>query len=292
MTNKQYRVYIWIVTLLIEHPGITMDEIQKRWLKERQLSEGKLLHRRSFIRYCQEVKQLWGIEIVCNRHTDYCYFIRNEEIFNSDDIRNWMLTTLCVGMQVEDCLELNNRIVMEYVPSGQKWLLPLCRAMKENSRVEVTYKGYGCGKSWQATMSPYCVRLYQRHWYVLGKLDNEKLYTLSLDRVQQLRLTEESFVMDPNFDTKEYFKNMYGIVRAENSEMQHVVMRAFGDESCYLRDLPIHHSQKEVARGDGYVDFELYLHITKELSGFILSRGKRLKVISPKSYAKEIAAMK
>ena len=96
MTNKQYRVYIWIVTLLIEHPGITMDEIQKRWLKERQLSEGKLLHRRSFIRYCQEVKQLWGIEIVCNRHTDYCYFIRNEEIFNSDDIRNWMLTTLCV----------------------------------------------------------------------------------------------------------------------------------------------------------------------------------------------------
>ena len=141
-------------------------------------------------------------------------------------------------------------------------------------------------------MSPYCVRLYQRHWYVLGKLDNEKLYTLSLDRVQQLRLTEESFVMDPNFDTKEYFKNMYGIVRAENSEMQHVVMRAFGDESCYLRDLPIHHSQKEVARGDGYVDFELYLHITKELSGFILSRGKRLKVISPKSYAKEIAAMK
>ena len=23
MTNKQYRVYIWIVTLLIEHPGIT-----------------------------------------------------------------------------------------------------------------------------------------------------------------------------------------------------------------------------------------------------------------------------
>jgi hypothetical protein len=159
MTNKQYRVYIWIVTLLIEHPGITMDEIQKRWQKERQLSEGKLLHRRSFIRYCHEVKQVWGIEIVCNRHTDYCYFIRNEEILNGDDIRNWMLTTLCVGMQVEDCLELNNRIVMEYVPSGQKWLLPLCRAMKENSRVEVTYKGYGCGKSWQATMSPYCVRL-------------------------------------------------------------------------------------------------------------------------------------
>ena len=62
MTNKQYRVYIWIVTLLIEHPGITMDEIQKRWLKERQLSEGKLLHRRSFIRYCQEVKQLWPIQ--------------------------------------------------------------------------------------------------------------------------------------------------------------------------------------------------------------------------------------
>ena len=82
------------------------------------------------------------------------------------------------------------------------------------------------------------------------------------------------------------------VAEDENSEMQHVVLRAFGDESCYLRDLPIHHSQREVAQGEGYVDFELYLHITKELSGFILSRGKRLKVISPKSYAKEIAAMK
>ena len=67
-----------------------------------------------------------------------------------------------------------------------------------------------------------------------------------------------------------------------------MVLRAFGDEYYYLNDLPLHHSQKAVNFGDDFVDFELNLHITKELTGFILSRGKRLKVISPKKYAQEI----
>jgi hypothetical protein len=71
-----------------------------------------------------------------------------------------------------------------------------------------------------------------------------------------------------------------------------VVIRTFDDEHHYLRDLPLHHSQKEIGRGDGYVDFELKLHINKELSGYILSRGKRMKVLKPLSFAREIEEMR
>jgi len=291
MTIKQFRVYIWIVTLLIEHPGITMEEIQKRWLEERQLSEGKVLHRRSFIRYCHEIKQLLGIEIACNRYTDYSYFIRNEQILSGDNIRNWMLTTLSVGLQVMDCMELSDRIILEHIPSGEKWLLKIIGSMKENKRIEITYRRYGNEEGWKAVVSPYCLKVYNKRWYLLGKIDKEKLYTLPLDRMLEVEVTDEVFEMDSNFDAQDYFKDMYGIFRNEKSRKRKVVLRAFGDESCYLRDLPLHHSQKEVGKGEGFVDFELNSHITKELSGYILSRGKRLKVVSPKSYANELAEM-
>lgn len=98
--------------------------------------------------------------------------------------------------------------------------------------------------------------------------------------------------MDRNFSAADYFSDMYGVFRDDKSRKQRVVLRAFGDEHFYLRDAAIHHSLKEIDSGEGWVDFELNLFTTKELAGYILSRGKRLKVMLSKSYAMEIEMMK
>ena len=72
-------------------------------------------------------------------------------------------------------------------------------------------------------------------------------------------------------------------------EPEKIVIRAFGTECNNLRDLPLHHSQHEIANTEEYTDFELYLRPTLDLQGHILSRGSRLKVISPQSLADKIS---
>ena len=68
-------------------------------------------------------------------------------------------------------------------------------------------------------------------------------------------------------------------------------LRAYGDEQFYLRDLPIHKSQREVEQGDGYTDFEYIMRPTIDLSGHLLSYGNRIKVLEPQWLAEEIHDM-
>jgi predicted DNA-binding transcriptional regulator YafY len=72
--------------------------------------------------------------------------------------------------------------------------------------------------------------------------------------------------------------------------MTRIVLRAFGDENYYLRDLPIHKSQREIGSGDGYTDFMIELRPNKELIAYLLSRRERLKVLSPDSIVEEMKA--
>ena len=55
-----------------------------------------------------------------------------------------------------------------------------------------------------------------------------------------------------------------------------------------MRDLPLHHSQREIDKTEDYTDYELYLKLTDDFKTKLLSRGSWLEVLSPKSLADEI----
>ncbi|MBO7117211.1 MAG: WYL domain-containing protein [Bacteroidales bacterium] len=69
-----------------------------------------------------------------------------------------------------------------------------------------------------------------------------------------------------------------------------VWIRAFGKEANYLRDLPLHASQRELAQGDGYADFEMTLRPTEDFYTPLLARGAAIKVLEPQALADAIKA--
>ena len=90
------------------------------------------------------------------------------------------------------------------------------------------------------------------------------------------------------FDPAGWFKNCYGIVRDKDVPVETIIIRAFGQEANYLRDLPFHHSQKEIAIEDGYSDFELTLSPTADFLTPLMSRGSAIKILQPQWLADEI----
>ena len=72
--------------------------------------------------------------------------------------------------------------------------------------------------------------------------------------------------------------------------VERVVLRAFGKEANYLRDLPLHPSQRELESGEGYTDFELSLRPTGDFIGPLLSKGAAIKVLEPKHLADDVKA--
>ena len=113
--------------------------------------------------------------------------------------------------------------------------------------------------------------------------------TFSFDRIVSVQILKEKFKMPKDFDPKEYFADCFGVMRGEDKwPVQRIVLRAYGNEPHYMDDLPIHSSQKVLGYGDGYVDYEVRMCPTSDFMGYVLSRGKWLRVISPQSVADDV----
>ena len=100
--------------------------------------------------------------------------------------------------------------------------------------------------------------------------------------------TAEKYQYDKDLDPVGWFRDCYGIVRDPEVPIERVVIRAFGKEVFYLRDLPLHHSQKEITTTEEYSDFELTLRPTADFLSPLLSRGSAIMIIEPQRLADDI----
>lgn len=287
-TPTLFKEYVWLVNTIYQARSITLNDINKKWMKT-EMSGGVELARSTFNRHRAAIEDIFGIYIECDRSNGYKYYIGNAEVFSNESVQNWMLSTLSVNNIISESLSLHSRILLESIPSADERLEKIISAMKEDRLLHILYKKYDSDQVKDYTIAPYCIKLYHRRWYLLARLDSGDYRTFSFDRIRETEITDETFLVDPNFDAETYFSDCFGIVRDENMELEKIVIRAFGTECDYLRDLPLHHSQREIANTDDYTDFELYLRPTLDLQGQILSRGSRLKVLSPQSLADKIS---
>ena len=287
-TPTLFKEYIWLVNTIYQAGNITFSDINKKWLKT-EMSGGVELARSTFNRHKVAVEDIFGINIECDRSNGYKYYIGNAEVLREDTVQNWMLSTLSVNNIISESLCLHSRILLESIPSADERLEKIISAMKTNSLLQIVYKRYDSDQEREHTIAPYCIKLYHRRWYLLARFNSGNLGILSLDRIRETEITDETFEIEPDFDAEVYFSDCFGVVRDEDVKPEKIVVRAFGTECNYLRDLPLHHSQCEIASTEDYTDFELYLRPTLDLQGQILSRGCRLKVLSPQSLADKIS---
>lgn len=69
------------------------------------------------------------------------------------------------------------------------------------------------------------------------------------------------------------------------------MLRAFGNERYYMRELPVHHTQRAIGEGRNYIDYEVRLRPTLDFMGYIVSRSALVKVMEPQSLADKIRDM-
>lgn len=285
-----FKEYIWLVDTIYQARNITLEEINRKWVKT-EMSGGVEILRNTFIRHRNAIENIFGIRIECDRKNGYKYFIDNPQVFTKDSIQNWMISTLSVNHVISESLSLQKRILLEAIPSAKGYLEPIIDAMKKKRLVTIYYRKYGAEEAKEYVMAPYCIKLYHRRWYVLGRYESGEFRVFSFDRIKELIISNETFELDEDFDAEDYFSECYGVVRMEEMPVERIVLRAYGDESLYLRDLPVHQSQMEIGSGDGYTDFECYVRPTLDFCGYILSRGNRLQVLKPQSLVDKIHQM-
>ena len=262
-----------------------------RWLVIGLVVEGLPIARSTFNRHRDAILDMFGVIIECDKKDGFRYYIYNAEVLEEDTIQNWMLSTLSVNSILSESKGVYDRILLEQIPSDGENLHKFIDAMKRGVRIKVGYRKYGSAETKSImTLEPYFVKLFKRRWYALVKFPDPtgQLFTLAFDRIVSLEVTEDKYIYDKDFDPAGWFRNCYGIVRDQDVPVEKVVIRAFGYEANYLRDLPFHPSQKEIAIEEGYSDFELTLSPTADFWTPLLSRGAAIKILQPQWLADEI----
>lgn len=293
-----FKEYIWLIETIYEAGKITFAEINEKWCRT-EASGGVEFSRTTFNRHRDAILDMFGVIIECDRKDGYRYYIYNKEVLNEDSVANWLFSTLSVGNMLNENVGVQNRILLESIPSGNTYLKAIIKAMRESRRVMITYRRYGAASANSFSVAPYCVKLFRRRWYVLvrfdrqskqdnGNDDKEALSILSLDRIENIELQQEKFTVNPDFDAAAFFSECFGIVVGDGSKPERIMLRAYGLEPHYLHDLPLHHSQRVVNSTEEYTDFELYMRPTSDFKAYLMSRGEWLQVVSPEWLAKDI----
>ncbi len=293
-----FKEYIWLVNTINRARRISFSEIQELWL-DTEMSGGVELARSTFNRHKDAIQDIFGIYIECDRKQGYKYYIGNAEVLKEDTVQNWMISTMSVNDIISECKGLHERIVLQQVPCDE-YLAVFIQAMKKKVRVIVTYRKYGSEAVSRVDFEPYCLKLFNQRWYCLAhfhrdasqeKEERDYFAVYSFDRIQNVTLTNIKFEMRKDFDSKSFFKECFGVVVGDGSKAERIVLRVFGMQRYYLHDLPLHHSQRMIAKGEGWVDYEYYLRPTCDFCGHILSLANQVKVISPNALAERICQM-
>lgn len=288
MVTELLNKYIWLVNTFVRagERGLSLDEICRRW----ESRFGSSYSRRTFNNHRMNVEEIFGIRIDCNRSTNRYFIDCSDDVSDENEESAWLINTFTVNNMLSLGKErLRGRVSVEDIPSGHRFLTVIMDAMTECRELRISYRKYTSTETGQYTIHPYAVKEAGRRWYLIGYcVEREGLRVYGLDRVQDIMETGRTFRMDKDFDVDEMFATSFGIYLPEGPGKT-ITFRTGMKDASYLRDLPMHKSQEEIANDGNSVTFSIFVCPDKAMIMEFCKFGSRIEVLSPESVRKEVA---
>ena len=284
MAHNDFKRYIWLIELLNRVDGASFQDINDAWRDNLQLNpQGEKLPLRTFYNHMNVIKEIFDLEIARSK-SDGKYRVSNYYGKGQEEIVSY----LSLNATLNRYKDLKGRVLYEKEPRTVHDLLQkVIQAMHEGKKINLEYRKYG--ETWpkDRTLSPYCLKMFKRRWYLLAK-EGESLKTFAIDdRVISISVMGIASSYPANFDAKAYFRDTYGI---QPTPARNVLIKTYGVETDYWRSSPLHPSQQEIETGKDYAIFSLKVGTEAwEFIQELLSRGDRIEVLKPQSLRKEMA---
>lgn len=283
MAKNFFKRYIWLVDLINRRKYVSFKEINEAWMRSPLNETGDPLSERTFFNHKDAIAGMFGIEILNDRSLGF--YIGRSDV-GSDETSDWMLHTLCLNNVLHENADMKDRILMEKVPSSERFLTDIISAMRDFRVIRLCYQSFRHPEPFCFNVRPYCVKYFKQRWYLLGDSDlGLRIY--SLDRFVDMEELEEHFEIPKGFDAEEYFGNYFGVIIGE--EPEDVKIRVVPDQVKYFRTLPMHGSQRETVQEDGSSVLSYHIAPTFDFVQEILSHGADVEVLEPAELRESIA---
>ncbi|MDR2843839.1 MAG: WYL domain-containing protein [Candidatus Symbiothrix sp.] len=281
--------YIWLVDTVYRAGSISFEEINEKWLKN-PMSGREEIPIRTFHNHKDAILELFDIKIVCNKRSNYSYYIENQKEIEQGSLHSWLFNLFSVNNQINESPKLKQRIIWEFLPMGQRFLNPIIEAMRDDRRIKITYQSFQRVYADTFEIEPYCVKIFKKRWYAIARdpyLNKIRIY--ALDRIQSLEIMDTKFRIQKKFDINQLFKDSFGMVIDEQIDPEMIKVKVWDQTRNYFRGLPLHSSQEEIETAGQYSIFSYMISPTYDFTQELLSHCPNVEVIWPPTYREEIA---
>lgn len=291
MISKTYYRYIWLLDTLLTSDPLTYDDICMLW-EDCPAFDGPL-PLRTFHEHRKGIKELFGVDIECDRSKGNVYYVKNPEVLDKNKLAKWLLRKYSIPQDFATFNGMKDRILLEEIPLGHSFLDGIIEAMQQNVELQIDYQRYMNEQEEHLQtfhIQPYALKVFNRRWYLLGYLkEREALRTIALDRILNMEVLKTCFELPADFDARKYFADVVGIYVNKDNPVTKIKIRAYGVQADYLRSTPLHKSQSEVRSKHGeFAEFTYRLCETPELVNQLLAMGDSVEVVEPEELREEI----
>lgn len=271
---EKIKSYYWIITTIKMCGPITLKDLNNKWIRHN--NQWQNLDRNTFRTYRENIEDIFGIKISYTRN-GYCL---DDPIAIKAHSYQELLTR-----HVQDIdfyikfKDLGDKLQTDDIPGGADYLNTIGKALTDNLRMRMQHQKFADDISKHLIVEPYCIKTKDRRWYLLARnVETGKMRTYALDRILNIELTEEHFTPDSHIDISNFYSNCLGVY-ANDESLSEVIIKVSDFQAKYLRTLPLHSSQTEIAP---YV-FQYRVDVTPDLVNEILKMGSNATVIQPES---------
>ena len=158
----------------------------------------------------------------------------------------------------------------------------LVAAIKENQSLSMVYRPLWKKEPGEYVIDPYVLRQSHGAWYLAaGDHRSGHVPMFNVSRMAKAQPTGGQFDYDAaEFDPKKYFGETFGVFATQ--KRQRVVLRLTGVAARLVTERQWHPSQKLKELRNGAVELEMTVSHLDDVWPWVLSWGKRVKVMQPK----------
>lgn len=277
---EKIKTFFWLTSLLKRSNYISLAEINEEWSRCSYNSDGHPFERNTFRNYLTGIEELFDINI---KYNGKGYYIEDPTPLRERTLQTALLHDIESVEFLNRFRYLGSRIQTEEIFEGRQYLSTIAESIKRNYLLKIVHQKFKDSEAHTKTIEPYCLKAVKRRWYILARdLTDSHLKTFALDRILELEMTKEHFIPDSSVNVESYFDNSFGIV-VDESKVDTVHIRTSENTAPYIRTLPLHKSQREVAP----CEFTFHIAKTLEFMNELLRHGEGIEVLAPEDFREE-----
>lgn len=164
---------------------------------------------------------------------------------------------------------------------GSEFLQPLLDSIKAKTVVYFDYESFQSQKRKPRKVLPMYLKEYRNRWYLISyDCVKEQIITYALDRLTDLKSSDEKVSATINFKPNAFFQHAIGITASAGAP-EKIIFKADNVAARYILSQPFHSSLKLVKEGKNKSTFEMMVYISEELIREIMSYGGDIEVLEP-----------